>query len=150
MANDTRSVPESGDEARPIYSLRLFGEFELTERAGGCKIAVPGKRERVLLAYLAVSPNRRELRRKLTTLLWGEDSDETTLDNLRTCVFHLRKALGSVGHQAIFSDGREIGLNGSAFEVDVLEFARLADSSDLSSAQLAANIYTGEFLDGLA
>ena len=110
---------------------------------------MPGKRERVLLAYLAVNPNRRELRRKLTTLLWGEDSGETTLDNLRTCVFNLRKALGPLGNQVISSDGREIVVDPSAFEVDVLEFRRFAAGPDPSSLEQAAKLYTGEFLGGL-
>ena len=55
---------------------------------------MPGKRERVLLTYLALSPSCRQPRRKLTTLLWGDAADETTLDNLRNCLWSLRKALG--------------------------------------------------------
>ena len=102
-------LDESGNRSR--WSLRLFGEFELIELVSGRKISVPGKRERVLLAYLAIHPKCREARRKLTTFLWGEQSDETTLENLRTCVFNLRKALGPTGSQVILSEGREIMLD---------------------------------------
>ena len=85
------------DTASPRWSLRLLGDFKLSTLPSGEKVALPGKRERVLLAYLALSPSYRQPRRKLATLLWGDATDETTLDNLRTCVWNLRKALGDSG-----------------------------------------------------
>src|SRR5580765_8301889 len=112
--------------ARPLWSLRLLGDFQLSERESGKKVALPGKRERVLLSYLALSPNGRQPRRKLVTLLWGETADEATLENLRTAVFNLRKALGDTERRVIASDDRDIVLDESAFEVDVLTFRRLA------------------------
>src|SRR5215471_2857138 len=138
-----------GSDAATRWSLRLFGEFELRELPGGQKVTVPGKRERVLLAYLAVSPDCRESRRKLTMLLWGDSSDETSLDNLRTCVFNLRKALGDTEHRLISSDGRDIVLNATAFKIDVLALRAVAPHSGPSELEEAANLYRGEFLDGL-
>src|SRR5947207_2383946 len=126
---DAVSPPDDRIEGRPRWSLRLFGDFKLSELPGDEKVTVPGKRERVLLACLALSPNCRQLRRKLTTLLWGEAGDETALDNLRTCVFNLRKALGDTEHRVISSEGREIVLDAAAFQVDVLAFRRLAAAS---------------------
>jgi len=90
----TASALDNGTEGPARWSFRLFGAFELNALPGGERLVVPGKRERVLLAYLALSPNCRQQRRKLATLLWGDASDETALDNLRTCVWGLRKALG--------------------------------------------------------
>ena len=132
------------------WSLRLFGDFQLTERSGGEKVTLPGKRERVLLGYLALSPNGRQPRRKLVTMLWGEAADETTLDNLRTCVFNLRKALGDAERQVIASEDRDIVLDASAFEIDVLEFRRLAAASGLVDLKEAAKLYSGDFLEGLS
>lgn len=141
---------DDGIEERPRWSLCLFGDFKLSGLPGGEKVTVPGKRERVLLACLAVSPNCRQLRRNLTTLLWGDASDETALDNLRTCVFNLRKALGDAGHRVISSEGREIVLDPAAFQVDVLAFRSLAAHSGVTELEAAANLYAGEFLDGLS
>ena len=104
----------------------------------------------MLLAYLALSPNGRQPRRKLVTLLWGEAADETTLDNLRTSVFNLRKALGDTERQIIASEDRDIVLDASAFEVDVLEFRRLAAASALAELEEAAKLYSGDFLEGLS
>ncbi len=137
-------------EIRPRWSLRLLGEFELVELDAGRKIPVPGKRERALLAYLAVHPKCREARLKLTTFLWGEESDETTLDNLRTCVFNLRKALGSFGNQVVSSEGRDIALDSSAFDVDVVDFLQTSTEADVSNLQRSVQFYGGAFLDGLS
>src|SRR5215471_359224 len=128
MTMDT--VSEGGTEQPARWSLRLFGGFELTALPGGERVALPGKRDRVLLAYLALSPKYRQPRRKLTTLLWGDASDETSLDNLRVCVWSLRKALGDTKHQILASEGDDIILDMTAIEADVLTFRRLANSSD--------------------
>src|SRR6185503_19555629 len=104
------------------WSIRLLGDFQLICHGSGEKVALAGKRERVLLAYLGLSPGGRQPRRKLVTLLWGDAADETTLDNLRTAIFNLRKALGDTEHRVVASEDRDIVLDTSAFQVDVLEF----------------------------
>jgi DNA-binding SARP family transcriptional activator len=135
---------------RPVrWSLRLFGGFELSTLPGGERVTLPGKRERVLLAYLSLSLNCRQQRRKLATLLWGDASDETALDNLRTCVWALRKALDDAEHRAIASEGEDIVLDVAAFDVDALAFRRLAAQSGRAELEEAANLYSGELLDGL-
>jgi len=112
-------------------------------------VASLAKRERVLLAYLALSPKGREQRRKLTTLLWGDSADETTLENLRNCLYGLRKTLGDSDHRVIASDGEDIVLDAAAFEVDALAFRRLAAQPDRADLEVAAKLYAGGLLDGL-
>jgi TolB-like protein/DNA-binding SARP family transcriptional activator/Tfp pilus assembly protein PilF len=140
----------TGIDGSARWSLRLLGDFQLAERTGGEKVALPGKRERVLLAHLALSPNGRQPRRKLVTLLWGEAADETTLENLRTSIFNLRKALGDTEHRIIGSEDRDIVLDTSAFQVDVLEFHRLAAAQNTGDLEEAAKLYAGDFLEGLS
>jgi TolB-like protein/DNA-binding SARP family transcriptional activator/Tfp pilus assembly protein PilF len=146
---DTTSALGSGTEGRARWSLRLLGGFELSALPGGERVTSLGKRERVLLAYLALSPKGSQQRRKLTTLLWGDAADETTLDNLRRCLWGLRKALGDDEHRTLASEGEDIVLDTSAFEIDALAFCRLAVQSGMSELEAAANLYNGEFLDGL-
>src|ERR1051326_7164200 len=95
----------TGEEAQWRWQLKLLGGFELRGGTTGERVYVAGKRERVLLAYLALSPNCRQARRKLITFLWGSDANDMTLDNLRTCVWSLRKALGDSAHRLIASEG---------------------------------------------
>src|SRR5205085_9254931 len=119
---NTASALDNGVDGPARWSLRLFGGFELGLLPGGERLALPGKRERVLLAYLALSPNCRQPRRKLAALLWGDATDETLLDNLRACVWKLRKALGDTEHGVLASEGEDIVLEVAAFDVDVLAF----------------------------
>src|SRR5882672_11368613 len=145
---DTASASDSRIEVPARWSLRLFGGFELSLLPGGEKVAALGTRERALLAHLAVSPKGSQPRRKLATLLWGDATDETLLDNLRTSLWRLRKALGDTEHGFIASDGEDIALDVAAFDVDALAFRRLAAQSGRTELEAAAKLYAGEFLDG--
>jgi len=129
---DTASASDSGIEAPARWSLRLFGGFELSLLPGGERVAALGTRERALLAHLAVSPKGSQPRRKLATLLWGDATDETLLDNLRTSLWRLRKALGDTEHGFIASDGEDIALDVAAL------IGLLGDIDEESRALLAA------------
>jgi TolB-like protein/DNA-binding SARP family transcriptional activator len=143
------SIPSDGGiEAGPRWSLRLFGGFELRSPAGD-RAPVPGKRERLLLAYLALTRNHRQTRAKLALLLWGDAANETTVDNLRTCLWSLRKALGDAAHRVVSSDGADIVLDASCFDIDTAAFERHSAESDRASLEAAAGLYSGELLDGL-
>lgn len=131
------------------WSLRLIGSFELGTFPGGQKVAIPGKRERALLAFLALSPKGRQPRRRLAALLWGDSMDETLLDNLRTCVWRLRKALGDTEHRVLASDEEEIVLDIAAFDIDVLAFHQLAAQTDRSQLEAATKFCSDKFLEGL-
>jgi TolB-like protein/DNA-binding SARP family transcriptional activator len=131
------------------WSLRLLGGFELVALPGGASAIPLGKRERLLLAYLSLSPKFAQPRRKLATLLWGDANDETLLDNLRLAVWKLRKALGDSEHRVLASEGDDIVLDGTTFEVDVLAFRRLATQPGRAELEAAAALSSGEFLDGL-
>jgi TolB-like protein/DNA-binding SARP family transcriptional activator len=146
---DSTSALDNGIEGPARWSLRLFGGFELNAIPSGERVALPGKRERVLLAYLALSPNCRQPRRKLAALLWGGTTDETLLDNLRNCLWGLRKALGDTEHRVLASEGEDIVLDAAAFDVDALAFRCLAVQSGRTELEEAANLCSEEFLDGL-
>jgi len=141
---------ESGIDSAARWMLNLLGGFELRAMVGDERVAVPGRRERLLLSYLALSPNGRRPRSKLAVVLWGDTAArETVLDNLRTCLWALRKAIGDVKHDVIASDGEDIVLNLSAFEVDALTFRTLATRESAGDLEVAANLYRGELLGGL-
>jgi DNA-binding SARP family transcriptional activator len=140
-----------GSEAAPPsrWSLLLFGGFRLSTISGE-SVTLPGKRERILLAYLLLSPNCRQPRRKLADLLWGDTPDEAGLHNLRTCVWGLRNALSDPERRLLISEGEEIALDASMFDVDAWTFRRLAMEPERQALETAAALYTGAFLDGLS
>jgi TolB-like protein len=139
----------SSTDGQPRWWLRLLGGFAVAGGPGGERPALSGKRERALLAYLALSPGCRTSRRKLAFLLWGDATDETALDNLRTSVWRLRRALGDAEHRVITSDGEDIVLNAGLFDIDALAFLHLSAQSNRSDLEAAATLYGGEFLSGL-
>ena len=147
--NNNVSAVESRSLQSTRWSLRLFGGFELGRHPGDHKVALPGKRERALLAYLALSPKGRQPRRKLAALLWGDATDQTLLDNLRTCVWRLRKALGDSEHRILASDEEDIVLDLGAFDIDVLTFRDLAARTGRAELEAAAKLNHGELLEGL-
>jgi TolB-like protein/DNA-binding SARP family transcriptional activator len=143
------SMPsDSGIGAGSHWSLRLLGGFELRTSAGE-RVALPGKRERLLLAYLALARDGRQTRAKLALLLWGDAADEASIDNLRTCLWSLRKALGDTRHRVLVSDGEDIVLDASCFEVDAVAFERCSAESGRAGLEAASRLYAGDLLDGL-
>jgi TolB-like protein/DNA-binding SARP family transcriptional activator len=144
------SMPSGGGiEAAPRWSLRLFGGFDLRTSPAGERVSLPGKRERLLLAYLALAQNGRQARSKLAVLLWGSGADETSADNLRTCLWGLRKALGDTEHRVLASDGEDIVLDARYFDIDAVAFQRHSAEASRTSLEAAAKLCTGELLDGI-
>ncbi|MDH3241159.1 MAG: hypothetical protein OEO83_10890 [Alphaproteobacteria bacterium] len=130
------------------WSLRMFGDMQIDD-PGGESVNLPGRRERVVLAYLALAPEFKESRRNLVGLLWGDRTDDTSLDNLRTCLWSLRKSLGDGGHDLILSDRGWIRLNHELLDVDLWRFCELAKSNATDDLEKAAALFTGELLEGL-
>ena len=73
----------------------------------------------------------------------SENWVETTLENLRNCLYGLRKALGDSEHRVIASDGVDIVLDQAAFEIDALVFRSLAASWDAGNLDRAVSLYPG-------
>src|SRR5262245_65941233 len=85
----------------------------------------------------------------MATLLWGDATDETALDNLRTCVWSLRRSLHDTDHRVIASDGESIVVNSAALEVDALTFRALPAQSGLDELEAAAKHDSGEVVHDL-
>jgi len=73
-------------------TLRLLGEPRISYRDHALTAPLAGK-EQALLVYLASNPGKRFSRDHLSTLLWGETSQERARYNLRRALWHIREAL---------------------------------------------------------
>ncbi len=109
---------------------------------------LPTKKSKALLAYLALAGGQRRSRSLLASLLWDEAGEPQARESLRQTLSLLRKTLLPSHSQPIISEGDAIALDPSALYVDALEFAQFADATEPDAHAHAANLFSGELLEG--
>jgi DNA-binding SARP family transcriptional activator len=62
--------------------LVLLWDFSL-QTGNGAELTLPTRKDRLLLAYLAMSAGRPQSRERLAGLLWGDRGDSQARDSLR-------------------------------------------------------------------
>ena len=123
--------------------LSVLGGFSLTDPTGR-DIALPARKARLLLAYLAVPPGVVHGRDHLATLFWGDRQDEQARGSLRTALSGIRRALGE---DALVVDGDGVQLDPAHLTTDYDRLRALADGNGaVTRLQDAA---PGAFLAGL-
>ena len=127
--------------------LVLLGGFQA--RAAGQEIDVPGRKERALLAFLAIPAGEARSRDKLAGLLWSDRGDSQARDSLKQAVFKLRKSLDCVQPSPLLADREFVSLERAAVAVDVAEFEQLIGEGTIESLARATALYRGDLLDGL-
>jgi DNA-binding SARP family transcriptional activator/tetratricopeptide (TPR) repeat protein len=128
-------------------TLRLLGGFQ--PRYGERGLTFPTRKAQALLAYLAIRPEQDHTRNKLAALLWGSAGKEQARQSLRQSLSTIRRILAPFHPGIVVIEGDRVTLDGSAIEVDVGEFERLASRESPKDLQLAATLYVGDLLDGL-
>ena len=134
-----------------MLEIRLLGGFEL--RGDGTAIALPSRPAQSLLAYLTLNVGTAQRRELLAGLLWPDSPEAVARRNLRTALWHLRKALaaGLAGpHEYILADDITIAFSAqNAFSLDAAAL-RAATNADCSTDELAhvVSLYRGELLPG--
>lgn len=99
-----------------------------------------------MLAYLAMHPDRRASREHLANFFWGDRRDEHARQSLRQCLLSLKRDLAKAPVDILIVDSNTVGLQASNVIIDAVEFAALAESSEVSDLERAATLYRGEFL----
>jgi TolB-like protein/DNA-binding SARP family transcriptional activator/Fe-S-cluster formation regulator IscX/YfhJ len=127
--------------------LRLLGRFEARLK-GGPAIDLPTKKTKLLLAYLALTPDEAHSRDKLCALLWSDRGDEQAHHSLRNALLALRKELGDAEPPPFVAERETIGLDAAAVEVDAVTFEKLVASGTLGALERACALYRGELLEG--
>jgi DNA-binding SARP family transcriptional activator len=113
-----------------MASLRigLLGGFDF-RLASGADIALPTRKSRLLLAYLAMAPGRMQPRAKLMGLLWSDRAEPQARASLRQELHALRSALAGIALPVLRIEGDAVALDAGAVEVDAVEFECLASRS---------------------
>src|SRR5262245_53967036 len=127
--------------------LTVLGGFEL--RADTRTIAVPIKKARALLTYLALRPGRAHTRETLVGLLWGDASEERARHSLRQVMFRLRQVFARARNASLVVRGDTVTLDTAAISVDALEFQRLLGLGTVRALETALALYRGALLEGV-
>lgn len=137
-----------------LESLRisLLGTFRVTYE--GSDVLFPTRKVESLLACLALNPEKRLSRERLSGWLWPDLDDERARRNLSTAIWRLSRALEPTGlHLRANRDSVQLLLGES--EVDVRNFVRAVEKANveegdlrLSALQVAERLYSGDLLEG--
>ena len=126
--------------------LQFLGEFSARDAAGQ-PVAVAARKNRALLALLALSPSGAMARERVAGLLWSDRGAVQALSSLRQALVALRKDLASIGPPLVSADNERVSLDAARVEIDVVAFRRLAAYDDIDALRRAASLYRGAFLD---
>ena len=127
--------------------LDLLGGFQA--RAAGRPVDVPGRKERALLAILALPPGELRSRDRLAGLLWSDRGDKQARDSLKSAISRLKTAFSSLHPAPIVSDREYIALDREKVAVDVAAFERLIGEGTPECIVRATGLYRGDLLDGV-
>ena len=127
--------------------LVLLGGFQAS--AAGNSIDIAGRKERALLAILAMPPGEPRAREKLAALLWSDRSDKQARDSLKQALLRLRKSFGSLRPLPMVTDRASVTLKRAEVAVDVQKFEQLVTAGTPEDLAGATELYRGDLLEGL-
>lgn len=111
-------------------SIRLFGHFEA--RIGADLVDMPTRQTTMLLALLALEPDRMLARDMLSALLWPDRGEDQARTSMRQAIYRLKTALAGADPVPVEVEPRWVRLNGEAVDIDVAGLAR-ADGPALAA-----------------
>jgi len=127
--------------------LRLLGAFELLGPKGE-SIPLPTRKAKALLAYLSAQPRQAQARGKLASLFWEDGGEKQARECLRQTLALLRKAMPLPPEEWLIAQGDNIAFEPSYCDVDVYRFLDYLKRP--GGEKGAADIYSGDFLEGLS
>ena len=127
-------------------SLTLLGSLDLRS-ADGQELALTTRKDRLLLAYLALNAGRLLARDRLAGLLWGDRGETQARDSLRQSLAAIRQAFRQVGLDPVVSDRDSATFDPKGIDIDAVVFERLA--GEAGGHVQAASLYRGALLEGI-
>ena len=129
-----------------VCSLTVLGGFGLRS-TDGRDLALSTRKDRLLLAYLALNAGRPLARDRLAGLLWGDRGETQARDSLRQSLAAIRQAFRQVGLDPIASERDSVTFNSAGIEIDAVVFERTA--AEAETRLEAAALYRGALLDSI-
>lgn len=127
----------------PACRLTLLGGFGFVA-GDGAALALPTRKDRLLLAYLALSQGRPQERGRVAGLLWGDRGETQARDSLRQSIAGLRQAFRVAGIDPLKTNRDTVSLDSDVISTDAVCFAALAETAPAEALAL----YAGELLHG--
>ena len=140
------------------WTIELLGGLR-AHRAGRVLTRFRTQKTAVLLAFLALHPDRRHSRESLIELLWPNATPQTGRNQLSMALSFLRHPLeppGTSPGAVLIADRYSVQFNPEAFTTDVADFEAALRRATLGGAhweraealEAATALYTGEFMPG--
>jgi DNA-binding SARP family transcriptional activator len=127
--------------------VRLLGDLQVGHGASGPAVPIPARKQRALLAYLALRPGRAHPRDRLTALLWPDVAEAQARQSLRQALAGLRRALCRT--RALVADADTVAVDPARVDVDVARFEQLVSDGSRARLEQAVVLYRSDFLEGL-
>lgn len=128
-------------------SLTLLGGFSL-KSVDGRELPLSTRKDRLLLAFLALNPGRPLARDRLAGLLWGDRGETQARDSLRQSLAAIRHAFRQCERDPLAADRETVAFETAGIDIDAATFARLAEMPGDAAADQAAACYGGDLLEG--
>ncbi len=125
--------------------LKLLGDFDARDEAG-TPIAISAKKNRALLALLALEQSGSLSRERIAALLWSDRGQEQARRSLRQALTVLRQELGRFEPSLLVGNDERVGLDLTRLRVDAREVADACEGTDMAALRHAAGLYTGPLL----
>ena len=122
-----------------ILTIRLFGEFRASDHRGN-PLQIGSRKTQALLVWLALHRN--------TAVPLHDFGALFGVDDVAGLARDLRYALRSLPAELIAGDGDNIRLRPAALDVDVARFDTLVASGSIHALRQAADVFTGNLLEG--
>ena len=146
MPVDSDPAERTGSAAR--LQIRLLGPMTISR--DGVALALPTRKVRALIAYLALAPHA-VTRSQLCELLWDVPNDP--LGELRWCLSKVRRIVDHTGRPRVVAHADTIRLDLGDCFVDAIEIARATQAGigTLAPERLRtlSALFGGDFLEGL-
>lgn len=128
--------------------IRLLGPISITN--GDRPVAIPSKKARALVGYLALREGVEIARVRLTGLLWGERGEDQARASLRQTLAELRSALGGAAQHLIIATKEALTWAPEYAWVDAKVLETHADSEDADVLKEAADLIGGDLMEGFS
>ena len=128
--------------------FRLLGPLEVRDEDR--VLAIPGAKERALLAILLLEANRHVSSERLIDELWADRPPETARNSLQVRVSNLRKALGSGGRHIVVSQRAGYMIRVEQGQLDLQRFEGLIEEGDAALVGGEAAVAAEKLSEALA